>query len=361
MRVIRSFHPVGQGAFYSEIFLDARGCEFSVVYDCGSESNGLSLYEEVNDFRKVLKGNKIDLLFISHFHSDHINGLLHLLKGIDVDKVVIPMLTDEAITITRIQNYLRYSRNSDFVDDFIRTVYYGAHSVTGIRFKEIIAISPVIIFPDNNEDIEKGAWFPFGRTIIKSGETIQVQNAFWEYIPFNSISLSDSRTKAFQDQLFKNPKFKELSLEEIVINHRKELKELYKQTIGSENDNIYTLCVESKPAYGITPRPNYRLSKCLYLGDFETNTKRKWNRFLTVYIDYKDIGTIQVPHHGSKNNWRDELFDSNGYRHYVISAGSKNKYHHPNYWVIRDIEQSGYDVSVVSEEKSSECVFEFEF
>lgn len=35
MRIIRTFHPVGQGAFYSESFYDVDGFRYNVVYDCG--------------------------------------------------------------------------------------------------------------------------------------------------------------------------------------------------------------------------------------------------------------------------------------------------------------------------------------
>ena len=37
MNMIRTFHPVGQGAFYSEEFFNPEGdCVFRAVYDCGS-------------------------------------------------------------------------------------------------------------------------------------------------------------------------------------------------------------------------------------------------------------------------------------------------------------------------------------
>ena len=40
MKMIRTFHPVGQGAFYSEEFFNSeRNCVFRVVYDCGSLKN----------------------------------------------------------------------------------------------------------------------------------------------------------------------------------------------------------------------------------------------------------------------------------------------------------------------------------
>lgn len=42
MKMVRSFIPVGQGAFYCEQFLDKQTKEIiNIVYDCGSQSKTL--------------------------------------------------------------------------------------------------------------------------------------------------------------------------------------------------------------------------------------------------------------------------------------------------------------------------------
>ena len=39
MKLIRTFHPVGHGAFYTERFYDENGNNIAnVVYDCGSKT-----------------------------------------------------------------------------------------------------------------------------------------------------------------------------------------------------------------------------------------------------------------------------------------------------------------------------------
>jgi hypothetical protein len=58
--IVRTFHPIGQGAFYSE-----RNEKFNMVYDCGE-------WKDSNYANKVVKQSfgttdTIDLLFISHF------------------------------------------------------------------------------------------------------------------------------------------------------------------------------------------------------------------------------------------------------------------------------------------------------
>ena len=133
----------------------------------------------------------------------------------------------------------------------------------------------------------------------------------------------------------------------------------YKKAIGNKNDNLYTLVVGSKPATGIIPLPYPRLSHCIYFGDFESNKNEKlWSRFNKVF-KFLEIGTVQVPHHGAKRNWRAEMGIGDP-RHYIISSGSTNGYHHPNYWVIQEIWDGGHRPFVVSEKWRTlkEYVFE---
>ena len=76
MKLIRTFHPIGQGAFYSERHIFTT-TEFTVVYDCGSSTiKGKKLETKINS--SFPENQIIDILFISHFHADHINGIEYL-------------------------------------------------------------------------------------------------------------------------------------------------------------------------------------------------------------------------------------------------------------------------------------------
>lgn len=61
--MIRSFLPVGQGAFYCEQFMDDLKREWvNVVYDCGSSTNVKLVEEQIkNNFEKdeIIHGNMI--------------------------------------------------------------------------------------------------------------------------------------------------------------------------------------------------------------------------------------------------------------------------------------------------------------
>jgi hypothetical protein len=88
-----TFHNVGQGLFYTGN-IKTEPNDFNFAYDCGSESLGeIQLNQRINDYKSTLKSKQLDLLIISHFHADHINGLERLLKDITVGTVVLPYLS----------------------------------------------------------------------------------------------------------------------------------------------------------------------------------------------------------------------------------------------------------------------------
>lgn len=364
----RTFHSVGQGAFYTEEFRSVARPRFTTVYDCGTETAegnmDIPLNQQIRDFKFRLRNKEIDLLFISHFHGDHVNGLDELLKGTMVRKLVIPMLTEDAIIATRIRNLMIYGDDARVADAIIREIYFG--SGENDRYGEIIAVSPEERGAEGEKrnTAERGDLFPKSGSSLYSGDEIVEPDIFWKYIPFNSIDDSVQRAVDFVNLVRKMPGVikdnGDLDVDEIVRNKRKELKDAYKKAMKGGNDNLYTLVVESSPIDGVRVMPSSNEARCIYFGDFEPDGgKDVWQRFVSVYSDYPEIGLVQVPHHGSQNNWRKELLYSLGKRRYVISSGTTNRYHHPCYWVIRDIKRAGHSVSVVCEEQATENCFHY--
>ncbi len=104
---VATFHPVGQGLFYSaEVLLNSRRM-LRYVFDCGSESRRAHLDSALEEFFgtktratfEAIEGDprRMDLVVLSHLHRDHLNGLPRLLGGnrsprFDVDLVVLPYL-----------------------------------------------------------------------------------------------------------------------------------------------------------------------------------------------------------------------------------------------------------------------------
>lgn len=355
--VHRTFHPVGQGAFYTEVFLGDNGSRFVMVYDCGTKTGVNDMDEtldaQIDIFKQSLGPDpRIDLLFLSHFHYDHICGLDRLLSGVKVGHTIIPMLTLPILTLTRVENFLQYTENALGIDQIISELYLGGGKSE--RFGNVLVVSPA----GDGENVEpKRDILPLGKgTRINSGSVIPYK-PFWEFIPFNSIEPTDPRVIDFMNELKEIPKAMngdQLNVEGLIRGCRSKVRDLYRKVIGDADDNLYTLVVESRPVVGVIPKRNERYSHCLYFGDFDSQKNDSlWNRFSRIY-NFNTIGTVQVPHHGSKDNWRKEMLCGDR-RHYFISAGSTNTHHHPDFWVIKAIYDNEHCVKVVSEKKDS-CI-----
>ena len=261
------------------------------------------------------------------------------------------MLTLPVITLTRVQNYLKYRSAAISSDRIIQELYLSKES-SG-RFGKVLVVKPSEESEEVSKD-EKHKGLGNG-TLVPFGEMMEY-TPYWEYLPFNSIDVHDQRAIFFMDELVKLPdaiKDGQLNVDGLIRGCRTKVKDLYRIVMGGKDDNLYTLVVESRPSKGVVPTPDSRLSRCLYFGDFESkDNDALWTRLTGVY-NYDAIGTIQIPHHGSKENWRKEMLNGRP-RLYAVSSGSTNTYHHPDFWVLNDIQESGHRVRVVSEKLNSE-------
>lgn len=77
--------PVGQGLFYSGN-IDEK---FNFIYDCGGDIPYIDI--AVDKYISEMKINELDMLIISHFDEDHINGLPRLFSRVKkISKIFIP-------------------------------------------------------------------------------------------------------------------------------------------------------------------------------------------------------------------------------------------------------------------------------
>ena len=113
----RHQHPVGHGGFHTAtVYLPNKRLHY--VFDCGSIQRN-ALCRQIADYSQ--NPTSIDVLFVSHFHKDHINGLdTFLATSGPVENVVIPYLEpeDRAFIVLAEMSAGRLSKLlADFVSD----------------------------------------------------------------------------------------------------------------------------------------------------------------------------------------------------------------------------------------------------
>ena len=91
--ILRVFHPIGQGAFYSE-----RHDNFNIVYDCGEWKNSKRATKVVEG--SFEKSSTIDILFISHFDFDHVSKINVLKQSFNIKFCILPVIHPEQKKIT---------------------------------------------------------------------------------------------------------------------------------------------------------------------------------------------------------------------------------------------------------------------
>lgn len=102
-KIVRTQHPVGHGGFHTGRITTTEVSApydrsastttigtFNYVYDCGSEQ-GEAFNAELTLYREE-SGASTDILFVSHLHSDHINGIDRLQGMAPAQRLVVPYL-----------------------------------------------------------------------------------------------------------------------------------------------------------------------------------------------------------------------------------------------------------------------------
>ena len=295
----RVLHPVGQGAFFTEQFVDASGkVVHNVVYDCGSFTilPNLVEYEIRNTFEK---NAHIDLLFISHFDEDHVNGLMALQNQTKIDK-------DTKVIIPFRHPYLLMVMDEDYpmLARFVMRMFNIGAQVVGIDE-----------YVDDNRSGEPIDIDRLDGNITLGGKNvIRLNKVLWYYYPF-MLSDQNSLQKVFEGKL---KGLVNLDDPNEILTKRKGLRDIYK-TIGKTKGgvtriNVNALFMLSFPAVDVACNTNiwYQINlkgnvapTCFYTGDSNLKgngydeVKQKVTDILDMYSKRTKVWMMQVPHHGS--------------------------------------------------------------
>lgn len=379
---IRTFHPIGQGAFYSEKHIVSDNKTITIVYDCGSETFTDSiLKKKVNaSLFEKRSTNKIDILFISHFHEDHINGIKYLNPRI----IIIPMLSDDDIIIL---NSFNVTSDVKYDIDFALNPHRTFPESTIIRVKPANDDTP----SDNDDTlsdndvttIEKLLKNRSKELTIKSGKCIKLnEEQHWVYIPFNYNYKEKKEIfkKAIEEQ---GLNYDKLNVVSYILKETTKIREATKKMKGGPNEqslivysgptrsNTYMKihtpnsnfcpCFYNKNYYIEYKRSNYYIG-CVYLGDSFITEDLLKQLYKTVGEYTKYLGTIQIPHHGSRDSYSESIIKELENRkkdypclmvNFVISCGTVNRHGHPSDYVVEHLLSHGYLLNIVTEQPSS--------
>jgi len=380
MRVVRTFHPVGQGAFYSERFYEGDNpqAKYNIVFDCGTS------WRTILKAKKVVaqafdKNDKIDYLFISHIDYDHVSLVNTLMESVDrkVRNIVLPLVNKDEV---RIGINLNFIANHQETEDFLRRILdfmdgYNNGQDTHIEF----------IGGNDNKVQSIGS----GKGITLRLEEGELE---WVLIPRN-VSARSRRYELLEclDRMLWDTDFREESSmyglpvvgsgEELlsrlldkeyvdgVIRNKKlrnAVKSAYEKVAGGVNVNsllLYSGPAKEDSGYmmcqmysNMFKRIRYRRPGCLYTGDSDCDIDGWKNG---VYSDvWQNIGTIQLPHHGSLKSFNVKKNNIDRVYLFPVSCGSTNSYGHPSGKVLAYLMTRDGLPQIVTEMSNTVCIQE---
>lgn len=347
----RYFVPIGQGGFAFEQFSSGE----TVVFDCGTGTKTGDCYIVEDRIKQFIpledKEIKIDKVFISHLHQDHITGLPYLIRNYKVGTIYLPYLTpsEQVICLILLSEEMN-SRDMELFQNLITGKGLGNERRTNVTY-----VDP----PGTNNIPGKDSGMA---NHIRSGQEVEGcetngKSNPWIYIPFTYNDTQ--RTKKFMKIL------DDLDIKDDVINKilnkafwkdetiQAKLKNAYEKTIhdinltnmvvysGTREEINHTGCCDPismmyigmeyirQDGHAVAYAKNYDKYGCLYMGDYCAKKVRYWRNLKKAYDKvWNRIGVCTVPHHGSIDSFNPELADLEAL--FVINAGCNNQYKHPH-------------------------------
>lgn len=331
----RIFYPVGFGAFYTERHQSENGT-MTFVYDCGTKTSGVDL-ENIIKSAFPKQGDIIDILFISHFHEDHVSGVEFLKKHCKIEKVVIPYIPEgDRMLFVLTEDLGGYSQL------ILNTERYFGQDTKVIRVMS--EYQQMVDVPGGN--------------IVQSGSTLELPPNIskWKLIPFNynyAYKITELKDKLSESGL----SYEALREKGYIKNNFNRIMGAYR---GLKNNlNNTSLVLLSGAMYdcnwmcGLYKNVHISLNSpnCIFSGDAPMKMKKFKKRLKTLLKLYPNsMSTIQIPHHGSSWNFDDSILSP--YSASVISYDHADK-KHPSASVLENIEKSGSFLFSVTEDIST--------
>lgn len=380
MKVIRTIQPVGQGGFYTEFFMDGTN-EHCIVYDCGSDTKG----EPKSTIHYAIpESTTIDILFISHLDNDHVNGIKELVKNNTIKRVVLPQIDSFEWYYILADSISKNKNADDSIISTIRTAIRKIPTIIKVKPSDLeIGFNSSATFDLSDENEIFSNPIESGSQLLNNwlGGTLK-----WIFMPINNAEgRKISKLKSDLEKFLASKSGNEtidlssLSSEKFIslINpHRKEINEIYNEIFSSTNNasmllysglndtahntftsTKFTLChwAYRSRFWDYYYDREYK-EACLYTGDSnllddfqKKNIKNKVGHLIVR------VGLLQIPHHGSINNFSVQSFHDLGVHECAlfVSYGTSNKYGHPSTYLMVSLYVLDIPIAEVTETKNS--------
>ncbi len=363
---------------------------FRYIYDCGSD-NRTALAEAIDNYKN--RASPVNALFVSHFDNDHVNGLDQLLNVVEVDTVYIPYVDNVLLVLELIHAELDGTLSVSLIEASIDPVTWfrsrGVRRVIGVRHSpddgaprpgdDDVGVYPERPRPEPKFDPSAGSPHIDDATgmvsvveVVDSGYRVPISNANqslnWTLVPHVDPAPCE-RLDGFEEELRKTLG---LSAEEPILStqiaaamrkksDREHLRECYDEIVprgARRMHNRVSMSLYSGPAaieppqewcHRILYRSDWRTDELIELcpemfwfcetgsvgwigtGDATLNVKKVRNAWKGTYRHYEDyVGTLLLPHHGSKHNFHGGILDFPHLKICSASAGHLSRYRHPS-------------------------------
>ena len=405
-------HSVGQGLMSSGML---KICQESIqrsahllttVFDCGTVTGNADQREERICIELDLLArstDRVDVLYISHFDEDHVNGLPLLLQFFKPTKIIIPAVTaaERLMRIVSTRSSDELLQMSEVTWKLVLDPVGHLNEMTGGE-SEVILLEPGMVErvgssdflepPDTSSDGTPLVTLPtrnnFGQGVVWSpkGEAVWILRP-WVQPPLRS------RTKAFVKALgYPDEDTFNRDLPDLLANIERErarIKEAYENVVPRKTDllNFTSLCLYSGPPPSLEFDADSECQHCdfwvslffggcwidesrssvrvcpdkpgwICTGDATLKPRRSFEQFKTAFKDvFGMTGQVTLPHHGSSNNTRSEMVEALPEETiWIASSGSTNSYGHPSQDILQMLTTAGRQLVVVNESTRSRVV-----
>ena len=349
----------GQGLFYIGEIDRSNGEKFKFIYDCG----GNNISGAIN--QHITKGEVIDMLVISHFDDDHINGLPDLFNKVSkIKRIFIPYYMGKEDYLLLMAYIYGNGATFDDVDEIVLL-----NSSKGNEDEKDFNKIRIGDFPDID------GYRLLNTKIKEIGNTVLTVEEKWIFKFYNTkIKVNTNTIISDINNLISNNNCKDL--EELLkrnLNAAKVgLRTIYSNYCSSKYNNSKqnqsSLCLYHAPMERETCGIQLMLDNgvrfgCYFeiypfgtmlTGDISLKTKKKTQNYDDFIKHYdKEVcktGIFLLPHHGANNNWNNRiLYNFRLTPIFLNSSGLNNKFKHPGAMVIKELQKKSRIVCCANE------------